>query len=188
MTDIVWLAYVAKRDLAGAEELVSAMPEPDTSGGHAIDTYFQRLAYQIQVHWLLRQDEELADVLVAAREAIDEFPTPDGVAFDYVMNLDMALVTAAEGKTEETERRIWRLLNGAEKDLAARVLYLHEACWRLGMAGAAEAAVNCIRTGLGEPSYVMPFLEPYLPYYDAIREDPAFVALLAELDDEVSNP
>jgi len=28
----------------------------------------------------------------------------------------------------------------------------------------------------------MPFLEPFLPYYDPIRDEPEFIELLAELD------
>ena len=44
-------------------------------------------------------------------------------------------------------------------------------------------AVGCIRIGLAEASFVMPFMEPYLPYYDSIRDEPAFVELLAEIGD-----
>ena len=55
-------------------------------------------------------------------------------------------------------------------------------CQTLGMAGAAALAVECIRTGLAEPSWVMPFFEPYLPYYDPIRDGPLFVELLADLE------
>jgi len=51
------------------------------------------------------------------------------------------------------------------------------------MAAATTAAVQCIRTGLLEPSLVMPFMEPYLPYYDSIREHPEFVSLLAEIQE-----
>jgi hypothetical protein len=50
------------------------------------------------------------------------------------------------------------------------------------MAGAAEAAVDCLRTAFEEPSNAMPFLEPYMPFYDGIREAPAFVELVAELE------
>lgn len=50
------------------------------------------------------------------------------------------------------------------------------------MAGATTAAVDCIREALVEPSLALPFLEPYLPYYDSIRDQPEFIALLSELD------
>ena len=95
----------------------------------------------------------------------------------------MAIVTAAEGNTEETERLIRRWRHEAENDLASLSNLLHYSCQILGMAGATAAAVECIRTGLVEPSAVMPFMEPYLPYYDSMRDEPAFVELLADLPD-----
>jgi hypothetical protein len=52
------------------------------------------------------------------------------------------------------------------------------------MAGSASAAVDCLREGFVEPGFVIPFIEPALPYYDAIRDDPGFVTLLGELKDQ----
>jgi hypothetical protein len=49
------------------------------------------------------------------------------------------------------------------------------------MAGLAEAAVACIRNGLEEPSSIIPFIEPHLPFYDPVRDEPAFVELLEEI-------
>ena len=43
------------------------------------------------------------------------------------------------------------------------------------------AVVDCIRTGLVRPSYVTPYLEPFLSYYDSIRDEPEFVELLGEI-------
>jgi hypothetical protein len=56
------------------------------------------------------------------------------------------------------------------------------------MAGAPAAAVACIRTALAEPSFVMPFMEPFLPYYDSLRDEPIFVELLTDLADAANNP
>jgi hypothetical protein len=50
------------------------------------------------------------------------------------------------------------------------------------MSGAAEAAVACMRTALSEPSDFMPFLDPYLAFYDPIRDEPEFIELMAELE------
>ena len=100
----------------------------------------------------------------------------------------MALVTAAEGNTEETERLIRRWRRGAAEDLAELVNVQHRACEVLGIAKATTAAVECIRTGLAEPSFVMPFMEPFLPYYDALRDEPQFVELLVDLDDAANDP
>jgi hypothetical protein len=49
------------------------------------------------------------------------------------------------------------------------------------MAAAVSAAVECVRSGLSELSFVMPFVEPFLPYYDSMRNDPGFVEFLAEI-------
>ena len=46
---------------------------------------------------------------------------------------------------------------------------------------AAEDAVRCIREGLDEPSSIMPFQEPHLPFYDPIRHEPVFVELVDDL-------
>jgi hypothetical protein len=95
--------------------------------------------------------------------------------------LAIALLTAVEGKAEETERYIQAWYRGRASDLAGRTLTWELACKALGIAGAAEAAVDCIRRGLEIPSGVMPFIEPHLPFYDPVRDDPAFVELLEEL-------
>jgi hypothetical protein len=182
---IVWSAYVAKRDFVGALALVEAMPEEDTSGQEPnVSDYFKEFVFRIPTLWLLGREEALAVLLNDARAAIDAVEVPDNLIVDYVQNLDMAMVTAAQGNARDTERRIGRLLNGPGQDLAARPSYLTTACHLLGVAGAAEAAVDCIRTALNEKSNLMPFLDPYLAFFDPIREEPVFVELLAELEDD----
>ena len=44
-----------------------------------------------------------------------------------------------------------------------------------------KAAVDCIRVGLVKPSFVMPFLEPALPYYDSIRNQPEFEEMMIQI-------
>jgi len=68
------------------------------------------------------------------------------------------------------------LLREAARDVPQLVNHRHYACRALGMARAASAAIECLRAALVEPSLVMPFIEPLLPYYDPIREHPEFVA------------
>ena len=65
-------------------------------------------------------------------------------------------------------------------ELAKQLGNVSQACKILGMAGATEEAVDCLREAFSKPSFAFPFLEPYLPYYDPIRNEPAFVELLAE--------
>jgi hypothetical protein len=95
--------------------------------------------------------------------------------------LTIALIDAAEGKTEEAENKIQRLLRDARQDMTNYSAEADSACQVLGMAGAATAAVDCLREAFTKPSSAFPFLEPLLPYYDPIRDDPVFVQLLAEV-------
>ena len=45
-----------------------------------------------------------------------------------------------------------------------------------------STAAECLRSGLAEPSQVTPFIEPSLPYYDSVRDDPRFSEFLAEVE------
>jgi len=42
--------------------------------------------------------------------------------------------------------------------------------------------VKCIRDGLEQASLMAPFLEPYLPFYDLIRNEPEFIEMLTDVD------
>ena len=69
-----------------------------------------------------------------------------------------------------------------EEDQAAVVAMAHYGCRTFAMAKATESAVDCLRRVLTEPSSAHPFLEPLMPEYDLIREEPVFVELLAEFE------
>ena len=58
-----------------------------------------------------------------------------------------------------------------------------DSCQILWMTYVIAAAVDCIREALIETSLAFPFLEPFLPYYDSIRGEPAFVELLREIEE-----
>jgi hypothetical protein len=49
-------------------------------------------------------------------------------------------------------------------------------------------AVACLRRGFDEPSQMVPWMAPFQPEYDLIRETPAFQALLAELQARFGPP
>jgi len=65
-------------------------------------------------------------------------------------------------------------------DLAGLLVQRAKSCSILAMASAATEAVECLREAFVEPSWAIPFIEPYYPQYDLIRDDPKFIDLLAE--------
>jgi TolB-like protein/tetratricopeptide (TPR) repeat protein len=184
----LWDARIAIRDYSGAEKMLSAMQEPVETDNDKLGIISTKERNQIVTYWFMQRSDRLAELLTQARTDIDKDRDSDGGFPGYGAYLDIALVTAAEGNTEETERFVRRWQRGAAEDLAELANTRHHACRILGMARATTAAVECIRTGLAEPSFVMPFMEPFLPYYDALRDEPQFVELLVDLDDAANDP
>lgn len=173
-----WEAHIAARDLAGAERLIGSLDTRVSDEGLYMS--MQDIA-QIILWWFLDDEASLAETLPAKRAFLEQGRDTNGEFINYATNLDLAFIAAAEGNAEETERLVRRVLQGARKDKTDQTAMLGNACETLGMAGAATAAVDCLRKAFAVPSMAHPFLEPYLPFYDPIREDPVFIELLAEI-------
>ncbi|KAA9134128.1 hypothetical protein F3N42_00865 [Marinihelvus fidelis] len=182
MADLHWNAAIGARDYEGALEVIDAF-ESGSAGAQAWTHHpwpEPTLAHMVTL-WFMGDTEGLQPLLAEARErlGIDEI-TPQTDEYD-VMNL--AYLAAIDGDQSETERLVRAWQRKASQDLANLANNTDYACRVLGMAGATAATVQCLRDGLDGPSMVMPFMEPHLPFYDAIREAPAFVTLVNSLDD-----
>lgn len=143
---------------------------------------------RIITYGFLDTRQRLGPLLEQARAKRTADRVTDASRFEPNRHLELAFITAAEGNTEETERLIRTWLREAAGDLAELATQRHYACRALGLAAASSAAVECIRSGLAEPSFVMPFIEPLLPYYDTIRNQPEFAGLLAEIQARLDIP
>lgn len=179
----LWEAYVAARDYGGATAFMDAF-ESGELGTDAWrfagipDIRLARIIVQRLQHGSTPQDGAPAGMpehVEAERHA--EFGAYGGSAY-----LAMGLVAAAEGDAPAAERLVRAWFREANKDLAELVIQRHYACRALGMAAAVAATVECLRSALAEPSQAIHFIEPFLPYYDSIRDDPQFVVLLAEVE------
>jgi TolB-like protein/DNA-binding winged helix-turn-helix (wHTH) protein len=178
----LWEAHITSRDFAGAAASLDAVQPAELSvddwrtlGFADID-----LARLITNRFLDAKDPQVVR-LAEARARLAQGPGSGSQRLDTNRNLAMAFITAVEGNAPETERlvRVW--LREVTPDHAELALLRHYACRALGIAAAAAAAVECLRSGLREPSRVIPFIEPFLPYYDSLRSDPGFVEFLAEI-------
>ncbi len=178
----LWDASITARTYALAEEVLNIAQAPDQP---ELEKLFDDDATvdirPIITYMLLHNTDRLDQLLSDARNELDEARDVDGNYLDGNQNLTEAFVNAAEGNRQETERlvRVWMRL--ASEDLAELANMRHFSCRALGMAGATVAATECIRISLVEPSAVMPFVEPFLPYYDSIRDQAEFVDLLTEI-------
>lgn len=132
--------------------------------------------------WLMNDVKSLSEDLPRWRPKLEKQRDDSGNAHWSKSNLGLALLAGAQGNAEESEQLIKGWLGPEQIDWAERNEFRHEACRVLGMIAATQAAVKCILDGLNEPSHVTPFLEPYLPFYDSIREQPEFIDMLVEID------
>jgi tetratricopeptide (TPR) repeat protein len=184
----LWEAHIANRDYAAAEELTHAMPERRIASKNYEGDLSDKQWSQVVTYWFTRRDDKLKVLIGEARAELEKSRNANGDFRNRLTYAMMALLTAAEGKTEETEILIRRWRRGAVNDKTELAAFHHEPCRMLGMAHATTSAIECIRTGLVEPSYVVPFIEPFLPYYDSMRDEPEFVELLAEIDSAANSP
>lgn len=97
--------------------------------------------------------------------------------FDVQADIARAISTAMNA-----ERFMQQGMRAMAEDQAGIALFRQWGCWIFGIAKATDAAVKCIRDALIEPRNVMPFLEPFFPFYDPIRAEPEFIGLLTDLD------
>ena len=179
--DDKFFAYVMSRDFEAAASVVEAMPEEGATPMGLSDRHFN----QPVVSHFLGDEDKVAELTALGRRNLEESGVDPEAIRDY-RAIALAAFAALEGDAEAAERFIQQYYRGSGTDWAYRAHNRDFTCQILGVAGAADAAVQCIRDGLEEPSYVMPFLEPQLPFYDPIRNEPVFVELTEELSRETS--
>ncbi|MGD8482364.1 MAG: hypothetical protein PVF61_05995 [Gammaproteobacteria bacterium] len=174
----LWDARIAARDFTGAAALLDQVSDAEIQRRSGLS---MQQIMRVFTYWCLEQQDRLADALADGWATVEEHQNSDGYLETGRTILEQAFLSAAGGGSEQAEMLVRRWNREVADDWASRIPYLDIACRMLGMAGIAEAAGECIRTGLAEPSSVMPFLEPFLPYYDSVRDSPEFIELLAEL-------
>ena len=176
----LWNAFVAGRDYESAAELLPLMDDESLSHAGITD----RNLHSIITYRFLGQDDKVREFAAEIERELSEAAEEYGVdPLEHQPVLTLALLAALEGDTVETEQLIRLYYEGPGTDWAGRAGQREFVCQTLAMGGAAEAAVKCIRDGLEEPSVIVPFFEPLLPYYDGIRNTPEFTALVDELSD-----
>ncbi len=180
----LWEAHIAARDFDGAAALLSRVStaEPGSDAWTSFDVPDVDLAGVITDHFRDAHTGQLPVQAPAEPERrLARNRAQEVNYFEPNVYLAEAYISAAQGETAETERLVRTWFRGAVRDLAQRLNLRHNVCRALGMAAAASAAVECLRSAFEEPSWAHPFIEPFLPYYDSIRNDSQYVEFLAEL-------
>ena len=138
---------------------------------------------EIVTYWLSGNEEALNQSVRRARDHIDRSRSPDGSFEHEDLVVDVGLLEAIAGNTEVAEKYVYEGLRVMQADPAAYTSFSHYGCRTFAIANAVESAVDCLRRVLTEPSSAVGFLEPRMPEYDSIRDEPAFIELLGEIED-----
>ncbi len=179
--DCGWEAYLANRNYPGALDAL-------TPAGELFDSMIpsEKDWRRFFTFWLVPGVEPLSEDLLRWQTTLEKQLAESGNSPGALANLGLAMLAGFQGNVDESEQLVNSWLGPEHVDWADRNEMMHQACRLLGMIAATESAVKCIRDGLIEPSHVTPFLEPYLPFYDSIRDQPEFREMLAEIDGEGS--
>ena len=173
----LWWSRVISRNYEGAMQTLALFPDNAPAGQFGVS---EKTMAQLFTALAMDDDEQMQALLDDIRTRLDALG-PREETLETMAALTLAAVAGMEGNASQAEEYVERWFTRAGLDWPDRVLYRETACQILGIAGAAEAAVQCIRDGLEEPSMLMPFIEPKLPFYDSIRDEPEFIELAREL-------
>jgi TolB-like protein len=177
----IWQTRFDARDFEGAALALDTLPYPRVRDRTGIGLSGKQ-ATSIETYWALKDADKLAELVAEARRSIGlQGAADETIGSD--MALSFGLLAAVEGKREEAEGHIRNWFRINRMDMTELSANWNLACRILGVAGASEAAAKCIRDGLEQPSSILPFIEPHLPYYDPVRNEPEFIALVEELTD-----
>jgi TolB-like protein len=175
-------AYIAQRDYDAAESLLGQLPEEYEKPEPVNPHLSERNTAEIATYWLSGKQELMEQAVARARAHLERSRSPDGSYEHEDLIADEGLLEAVSGNTEVAERYLHRAVRAMEADPAVVVSWSHYVCRMFAMVGALESTVDCLRRVLTKPSAAQYFLEPMLPYYDVMREEPMFVEMQADFE------
>ncbi|MDX1461111.1 MAG: hypothetical protein R3348_08650, partial [Xanthomonadales bacterium] len=174
-----WQALIEVRDFEAAEAMLDDLYDPRAAGYAGVHP---DLAGRLLTSWFLGDEEGLQQALDDTYAHFEASRTEEIAEDTKSLLVDLALPAALKGDEEKTLRLIRKWFREAEAaDATSYIANIQYACKTLSIVGAAAETVECLRRGFTEPSWIRPFIEPRLPYYDPVRDSPEFRALVAEI-------
>lgn len=175
--DCGWEAHIANRDYSAA--LVSIQQTKLDMGFIGVPNSELK---RIFTYWLMPDKDALTQGVAKWQSQIEHARDDTGGYRDTSAYIALAMLSGVKGNNKESMQHVQQWYREKPIDWAHRMAFRHETCRVLGMTKATTAAVECIRDGLEQASLMHPFLEPYLPFYDSIRDEPEFIEMLTDID------
>jgi hypothetical protein len=137
---------------------------------------------QLLVYWLEGDEASLAQAVTEARQRAEQMVADNPALQGYIYHeRDMLMLDVLDGNVEQALLGLRAWERDSLSDWAVRTADREMVCGMYGILGLAREAVDCLRTGLEEPSLVEPFMSPWIPFFDRVRDTPEFQAFIAEL-------
>lgn len=172
-----WEVHIANRDYQ------AALDSFEQKEGESDSTVIQAVELnRIFTYWLMQDVTPLSQELVKWNTQLENGRNDTGEFRDGRSYIGAAALSGIQGDTTYAVRQIDQWYRHRPIDWANYSQWNHHACRILGMVAATDAAVQCIKKGLKQATLIMAFWEPYLPFYDPIRDQPQFIAMLTEID------
>lgn len=177
--DQLFEAYLLNRNFSAAASLLAEFPD-STDEALAFGYIPFNLFMPMVLHLLSGDQAALAD---AASTVVDTFSFDDSLSSPVFLDLhpqQQLFLALASGKRREARLALEKLQALIERDGTERLGRYAEYCRGLALLERAGDTVRCLRNATREPGYALPFLEPHLPFYDAVRDAAPFRQMMAE--------
>ncbi len=175
--DCGWEAHIANRDYPAALDSIQRTQLDLELIGISSSEQNRMFTY-----WLMQDRDALEQGKARWKSQLETARDETGGYRDGRAYIGLATLSGIDGSNNESMQYIQQWYRDKPIDWANRMVFRHETCRVLGMIEATAATVKCIRDALLQASFMHPFLEPYLPFYDSIRNEPEFIEMLSEID------
>jgi len=178
----LWLAYIVNRDYSGARQLTDGFDINKTANPGILS---DSVLTGVLTYWLMGDETRLKEFISYARIQLSARADDKGDFEQFRSYLYMAMVFAAEGNREETIAHIRRWETQYASDVTEPMFFGDLKCIFLAMINETGSTVECLRTQFQLPSFTLPFLHPYLPFFDSMRNEPAFLELMVDVENGI---
>ncbi|WP_371194086.1 winged helix-turn-helix domain-containing protein [Glaciecola sp. SC05] len=172
-----WIAHIANRDY---QQALALFKDIDLN----IPFYKFRSSHRLKMFtlWLKDQDHYLDGFIPIWLSEFEKFHQGNQFRVNAPLRTEDMVLLAVSGRQELALKSIDQYFQQFPIDWAERIISRSEICRILGMMGDSEKTVQCIEEGIEQGSLIYPFLEHYLPFYDAVRDTPRFMAMVQYID------
>jgi len=174
-----WETLIMGGEFLAAEEMLDLLLTERSASSPGLGGY---RAGKLITYWFLGKQDLLQQTMDEVQVHFEASGTREAASGEPSLFQELALFEVMQGNKEMAKQHLRQWRRESLKDRTERLSGWGVSCQILAIAQAVPEAVECLQTGFEQPTWIFPFLEPFLPYYDLIRDTPEFQALMVEVN------